>query len=68
MEGTPKDFLVNKDSATDGKCWTPDPVDIHPLNRDHSGLVKFSSPDDGDLERVRIELTNLLEYPSSRRL
>lgn len=61
MEGTPKKFLVDEDSATNGKCWAPDPVDIHPLNRDHSGLVKFSSPDDGDLERVLAELRDLLQ-------
>lgn len=60
MEGTPKKILVDEDSATDGEVWVGH-VNIHPLNRNHSDLVKFSSPNDGDFQRVLNELIELVK-------
>lgn len=61
MAGTPKKILVDKDSATDGELWSAGHVNTHPLNRNHSDLVKFSSPNDDDFQRVLSELMKLVE-------
>lgn len=61
MAGTPKKILVDKDSATDGELWSAGHVNTHPLNRNHSDLVKFSSPNDDDFQRVLSELMKLME-------
>ncbi|KAJ5820318.1 hypothetical protein N7474_005909 [Penicillium riverlandense] len=60
MAGTPKKILVDKDSATDGELWSAGHVNYHPLNRNHSDLVKFS-PNDDDFRRVLNELMKLVE-------
>lgn len=62
MIGTPKKILVDRGSATDGEVWGAGHIHTHPLNRNHSDLVKFSSPNDPDLERVLHELLNLVGY------
>jgi hypothetical protein len=62
MIGTPKRILVDRGSATDGEVWGAGHINTHPLNRNHSDLVKFSSPNDPDLERVLHELLNLVGY------
>jgi hypothetical protein len=61
MEGEPKEILVDLDSATDGELWTLGHVNTHPLNRNHSDLVKFSSPNDADFQRVLNVLTKLVD-------
>lgn len=61
MEGEPKEILVDLDSATDGELWTLSHVNTHPLNRNHSDLVKFSSPNDADFQRVLNVLTKLVD-------
>jgi hypothetical protein len=69
MAGNPKKILVDKDSATDGELWSAGHVNTHPLNRNHSDLVKFSSPDDDDddddIQRVLSELMKLVENAES---
>lgn len=66
MVGTPKTILVDLDSATDGEMWTAAHVNTHPLNRNHSDLVKFSSPNDADFQRVLNELVKLVESAEGR--
>ncbi|KAJ5675776.1 hypothetical protein N7462_008673 [Penicillium macrosclerotiorum] len=61
MAATPKKILVDRDSATDGKLWSASYDNIHPLNRNHSDLVKFSSPNDADFQRVVRILVKLLK-------
>lgn len=62
MTGTPKKMLVDRGSATDGEVWRAGHLNTHPLNRNHSDLVKFSSPNDADFLRVLIELKELVGY------
>jgi hypothetical protein len=66
MEGTPKEVLVDLDSATDGELWSQGYVNTHPLNRNHSDLVKFSSPNDADFQRVLDELIKLVDHAETR--
>ncbi|OOQ85830.1 hypothetical protein PEBR_24007 [Penicillium brasilianum] len=62
MTGKPKKMLVDRGSATDGEVWGAGHVNTHPLNRNHSDLVKFSSPNDADFLRVLTELKELVGY------
>ena len=61
MEGTPKKVLVDRDSATDGESWSQGYVNTNPLNRNHSDLVKFSSQNDADFQRVLDALDELIK-------
>lgn len=74
MTGEPKIMLVKKDSATDGIIWDGGrraaedgrAVTTIGLNRDHSGLVKFSSREDPDLQQALSELQGLVEHALNR--
>ncbi|KAF7718620.1 Uncharacterized protein PECH_006351 [Penicillium ucsense] len=60
MDG-PKTFLVARISATDGGLCNSDYVDTRGLNRNHSDLVKFSSPNDADYRRVLEDLEKMVK-------
>ena len=45
MDG-PRTILVSKASATHGRHWESEAHHIHPINRDHSRLVKFKPHDE----------------------
>jgi hypothetical protein len=45
MEG-PNVILVGKASATHGRHWESGAHHIHPINRDHSQLMKFKANDE----------------------
>ncbi|KAJ5480917.1 hypothetical protein N7539_006811 [Penicillium diatomitis] len=61
MDG-PKTFLVARISATDGGLCNSDYVDTRGLNRNHSDLVKFSSPNDADYRRVLEDLEKMVKH------